>query len=279
MSMTSNPNKDDSTVESFGDEWARFDQSALSAKESAEIFSRYFSVFPWERLPACASGFDMGCGTGRWARHVAAKVGVLHCIDPSSALDVARKNLAEFRNVSFHSASVDENCLPEESQDFGYSLGVLHHIPDTEAAMRACVRMLKSGAPFLVYLYYAFDNRSTLFRAIWRASEVGRSIISRLPPMGKHVATDLIAALVYYPLARLSCLLAALGASVEGIPLSFYRDRSFYTMRTDSRDRFGTPLEQRFSREEILKMMRNCGLKDIVFSEVEPYWCVTGIKK
>lgn len=97
--------------------------------------------------------------------------------------------------------------------------------------------------------------------------------------MGKHVATDLIAALVYYPLARLSCLLAALGASVEGIPLSFYRDRSFYTMRTDSRDRFGTPLEQRFSREEILKMMRNCGLKDIVFSEVEPYWCVTGIKK
>jgi 2-polyprenyl-3-methyl-5-hydroxy-6-metoxy-1,4-benzoquinol methylase len=32
-------------------------------------------------------------------------------------------------------------------------LGVLHHIPDTAAAMRDCVRKLKLGAPFLFYLY------------------------------------------------------------------------------------------------------------------------------
>ncbi len=36
----------------------------------------------------------MGCGSGRWARWVAPKVGRLHCIDPSIAIDVARKNLA-----------------------------------------------------------------------------------------------------------------------------------------------------------------------------------------
>jgi hypothetical protein len=43
--------------------------------------------------------------------------------------------------------------------DFGYSLGVLHHVADTEGALRAAVRTLKPGAPLLVYLYYAFDNR------------------------------------------------------------------------------------------------------------------------
>ena len=39
-----------------------------------------------------------------------------------------------------------------------------------------------------------------------------------------------------------------LGTDVRHFPLSAYRDRSFYTMRTDALDRFGTRLERRFSR-------------------------------
>lgn len=272
-------NRDESTVASFGDEWQRFDQSSLSDEESSSIFAAYFSVFPWYRLPAEATGFDMGCGTGRWARHVARRVATLHCIDPSDALDVARRNLRDADNIVFHAAGVDDSCLPKASQDFGYSLGVLHHIPDTEAAMRACVEMLKPGAPFLIYLYYAFDNRSAPFRWLWRASEWGRAIISRMPPAIKNVTTDLIAASVYFPLARFSKLLAALDVPVSGLPLSFYRDRSFYTMRTDSRDRFGTPLEQRFTRQQIAAMMEKCGLTAVEFSNSEPFWCAVGLKR
>ena len=48
--------------------------------------------------------------------------------------------------------------------DFGYSLGVLHHLEDTQAGMAACVRKLKPGAPFLVYIYYALENRPIWFR-------------------------------------------------------------------------------------------------------------------
>ncbi len=58
-------NVDVRTVEGFGDEWERFDQSALSEDELNELFSRYFSLFPWEMLPESAIGFDMGCGSGR----------------------------------------------------------------------------------------------------------------------------------------------------------------------------------------------------------------------
>lgn len=272
-------NLDRRTVESFGDEWNRFDQSTLSGKESAEIFNLYFAIFPWDALPDDSTGFDMGCGTGRWAKHVAPRVGRLHCIDPSSALGVARRNLAGHDNVDFHSAGVDSRCLPAASQDFGYSLGVLHHVPDTAEAMSECVRLLKPGAPFLIYLYYKFDNRSVGFRAVWRVSESGRRFISRMPDAMKCVATDVVAALVYYPLARGSWMLERLGLNVSGIPLAFYRSRSFYTMRTDARDRFGTPLEQRFTRKQILSMMLDCGLGDIRFSESEPYWCAVGIKR
>ena len=49
-------------------------------------------------------------------------------------------------------------------------------------------------------------------------------------------------------------------------------------MRTDARDRFGTPLEQRFTRAQICKMCTDAGLVDLRFSPQAPYWCVVGFK-
>ena len=272
-------NIDTKTVDSFGDEWGRFNQEALDPIEANKIFGDYFAVFPWEQLPADPVGFDMGCGSGRWAKLMAPRVGHLVCIDPSSALDVAKESLKELDNVSFMLGSVDDRLLQDNSQDFGYSLGVLHHVPDTGSAIKSCVEMLKPGAPFLVYLYYAFDNRSPLFKLIWKFSDYVRRFICRMPPTVKHFITDALAVVVYYPLARVALIAELLGCNVDSYLLSMYRNLSFYTMRTDSRDRFGTPLEQRFTRKEITNLMEDSGLKDIQFSDAMPYWCAVGIKK
>ena len=192
---------------------------------------------------------------------------------------MSRRTLADQQNVAFIHASSNTVPLARGSQDFGYSLGVLHHIPDTEEALRACVDLLKPGAPFLVYLYYRFDNRPTWFRFIWQLSEIGRAVVSRLPAGLKSLVTDAIALLVYLPLARLSWLGEKVGLNTRSLPLHFYRKTSFYTMRTDSRDRFGTPLERRFTRLEIKAMMERAGLFDVIFGEHEPYWCAVGLKQ
>ena len=104
--MTMEQNVVERVIEGFGDEWRRFDQSGLSEAEATRLFQSYFSTFPWERLPRNAEGFDLGCGSGRWARQVAPRVGTLHCIDPSIAIDVARERLAGLVNCRFHQASV-----------------------------------------------------------------------------------------------------------------------------------------------------------------------------
>jgi SAM-dependent methyltransferase len=273
-------NIDKKTVDSFGDEWGRFDQGGLISAEANKIFDNYFSIFPWDKLPKTAVGFDMGCGSGRWAKLLAPRVSHLICIDPSTyALDIAKETLKELDNVSFKLGSVDDRLLPESSQDFGISLGVLHHVPDTLSAIKSCVAMLKPGAPFLVYLYYAFDNRSLFFRLIWKCSDYIRQVICLLPPTIKHLVTDLLAAVLYFPLARFARAVELLGLSVNSIPLSYYRNLSFYTMRTDSRDRFGTPLELRFTRNEIANMMHAAGLQEVQFSDKRPYWCAVGFKK
>lgn len=272
-------NIDKTVVSGFGDEWERFDQSSLTIKEHLELFERYFSIFPWELISEKSVGFDMGCGSGRWAKLIAPRVGTLHCVDPSSALLIAKKNLSNLNNCIFHSSSVDEFSVDSNSMDFGYSLGVLHHIPNTQSALIDCVDKLKSGAPFLVYLYYAFDNKPRWFRSLFKISNYVRIVVSRLPHSIRYYVSQLLAIFIYFPVSRLCLLLDKIGLNVDKIPLSAYRNCSFYTMRTDSLDRFGTQLEQRFTKIEIEEMMKVAGLCEIKFNNTVPFWCAVGIKK
>jgi SAM-dependent methyltransferase len=275
-------NVDSDVAAGFGHEWSTFRQgeSELSLADREAIFHCYFEIFPWQELSPDAVGIDVGCGSGRWSMMVAPKVGHLHLLDASKhALAVARDNLANVPNVSFHLASVDNIPLDDNSLDFAFSLGVLHHVPDPAAAIRSIAAKLKAGAPFLVYLYYALDNRPGWFRAIWKASNGCRAIISRSPNALKLVVSQIIAALVYWPLARFAALVECAGCSPASLPLSFYRHRKFYVLRTDAYDRFCTRLEQRFTRQQIEQMLHAAGFGQIRFSEQEPYWCAVGVKR
>lgn len=272
-------NIDKNVVAGFGDEWSRFDQSELSKDELEKMFDNYFNIFPWEKLSLDDVGFDLGCGSGRWAKMVAPRVGKLHLIDASGdALAVAKRNLQGADNCEFHHAGVEEIPLENNSCDFGYSLGVLHHIPDTKAGLQACIDKLKKGAPFLLYLYYRFDNRPVWFRMIWRVSDVVRQLISKMPHSLRFGMSQILAAGVYFPLARTAKILEKSGVNVESFPLSQYRHNSFYVMRTDALDRFGTRLEQRFTKAEMRQMMEDVGLENITFSHTS-FWTAVGFKK
>jgi ubiquinone/menaquinone biosynthesis C-methylase UbiE len=282
MSQQKHSNVDENVAKGFGDEWSTFQQGEqdLSPEQRQAIFDNYFAIFPWDALPKDGgTGLDAGCGSGRWSMGVAPRVKHLHALDASAeALGVARQNLSRYKNVTFHHASVGDIPLPDRSLDFAFSLGVLHHVPDTQAAIDAIAAKLKPGAPFLVYLYYAFDNRPAWFRGIWTASDVVRKAMSRMPHPARFALSQVIAAIVYWPLTRAALLAERLGKSPDAIPLSWYRDKSFYVMRTDAYDRFCTQLEQRFTRAQIADMLTRAGFRDIRFSDREPYWCAVGIR-
>lgn len=275
-------NVDHGVAAGFGHEWSTFRQGEreFAAADRSAIFQAYFGIFPWQALPDHAIGMDVGCGSGRWSMMVAPKVGHLHLLDASAeALAVARDNLQEATNVSFHLASVGDIPLEDASLDFAFSLGVLHHVPDTGAAIGAIAKKLKAGAPFLIYLYYALDNRPGWYRTIWRISEIFRKIISSLSPTLRLTISHLIAMLVYWPLARFAALMERTGFSPSAIPLEAYRHRAFYVMRTDAYDRFCTALERRFTRHEIEQMLTETGFDHIQFSESVPFWCAICYKR
>jgi SAM-dependent methyltransferase len=273
-------NKDNLVVQAFGEEWSRFSQESLTTEQRIAIFDDYFSIFPWSELPSNSIGADVGCGSGRWAEVVAARVGRLICVDASSeALKVAQRNLHYLKNVGFQEADVGLLPFGEGELDFVYSLGVLHHVPDTERAISNICRVLKQGGLFLVYLYYAFDNRPSWYRFVWRFSDLARQLICRTPSKMRFWICDLIAALFYWPLARIAALLEVLEITSTHFPLHYYRDKSFYVMRTDALDRFGTRLEKRFTKEQIIELLTRAGFSEIRFSDRPPYWCALARKR
>ncbi len=270
-------NADSRVLGAFGDEWSHFRNDSLDESELIEMFESYTAVFPWGALPEGSIGFDAGCGSGRWAKFFAQQVGHLHCVDASgAALEVARQVLADQDNVEFHLEDISLMSLADDSCDFGYSLGVLHHVPDTERAVRSCVSKLKPDAPFLVYLYYDLEGVGFLRIGLLKAVTGARWVIARLPFLLRVIITGLLALAVYLPLARFARILERLGRSPSWVPLFQYRNRSFYVMRNDALDRFGTRLEKRFNRDEIKRLLEDAGLERVTFSEDPPWWVAVG---
>lgn len=275
----SSDNIDITTVEAFGDEWTKF--NSFSDSEIDDIATtHYFDIVQPEWINN-KQILDVGCGTGRWTKYAAKYAASVDAIDPSVAIEAAAQLLAECKNVRLSRTSVDGLPFADNSFDFVFSLGVLHHIPDTQLAMQQCVAKLKPGGHFLVYLYYRFDNRGIFFKSIFWLSDLLRKAISRSPAGLKNFCCDIIAVTVYMPLIGIGAFFKALGMRkfAEKLPLHFYVGKTFNVIRNDARDRFGTPLEQRFTKSEIKLMMENSGLTNIVFSDQEPYWHAVGTKK
>ena len=99
-----------------------------------------------------------------------------------------------------------------------------------------------------------------------------------MPFIGRLALSSVIACFVYFPVARIGALLDRAGLLPANWPLAFYRDKSFYSMRTDALDRFGTRFEQRFTRAQIESLLRSAGFVDISFGNDAPYWCAVGFK-
>jgi len=273
-------NVDPKTVSSFGEEWNAFHGfTELDLQYTGDM---YFDIVTNEMLNDQSTVIDIGCGSGRWIKYLQGRYKKIVGLDPSKAIFAADKLLGNNENVELVMASTDNIPFPDNHFDFAYSLGVLHHIPDTEKALIDCVKKVKKGGYFLVYLYYRFENRPLYFRFFYWLSNLIRRGVSKLPHRLKRWTCDFLAITLYMPFILLCRLMRAVGVPEKmrfHVPLQAYEKQSFYIIRNDSLDRFGTPLEQRFSTKEITAMMTKAGLTDIVFSNKIPFWHAVGKKK
>lgn len=273
---TDGKNIDREVVESFGEEWLKFNQ--FTKADIDLVGAQYFDIVGEDIANKNTYALDIGCGTGRWAKYLSTRVEFVEAIDPSDAVLAANNLLQDVPNIRISKASVDNIPFADETFDFAMSIGVLHHIPDTKQAMTDAVKKVKIGGHFFCYLYYNLDSRGILFKSIFKISAFFRKLVCKLPSGIKKVVCDLIAIFVYMPFILLTRFLNFIGLKKIAlkIPLSDYSDKSFFIIRNDALDRFGTSLEQRFSKIEVIAMMENSGLTNIVVSSGTPYYHAVG---
>jgi SAM-dependent methyltransferase len=270
-------NLDQEVINSFGHEWAAFDYSESESDEALDKqFQAYCAPLDLNKFDTdSAIAADFGAGSGRWAARLLPYFALIYTLEPSDGANQVLRN--KFKNetrISILQETVGANSIPAGSLDLAMSLGVLHHIPDTGLAIKSVASKIKKGGVFLCYLYYKLENKPVFYRGLFWASSSLRWIISRMPYALRRLIAQIIAGAIYFPLARTSRLLRSRGRDVSNFPLHHYADMPFVMLQNDALDRFGTRLEQRFSKKEIVAMLDNAGfdLSTLIFSDREPFW-------
>lgn len=279
----SDPNIDIDVVKSFGEEWKKFDYENTKLNDDLDLqFNAYSSPIDLSKFDPCSSvAADFGAGSGRWTFRLVPYFAEIYALDPSpGSIDVLIEKFKNSTQIKVLQESIGRNSILDHSLDLAMSLGVLHHLPDTAKGIADIAKKIKSGGTFWCYIYYKLENKSHFYRILFRASVLVRLTVSHMPYSLRRFFADMIAFFVYLPLARVARLLEMRGKNVANFPLHHYANMPYLMMRNDALDRFGTQLENRFSKEEIAEMLGSSGfdLTTLKFSEREPYWTFSVVK-
>jgi SAM-dependent methyltransferase/uncharacterized protein YbaR (Trm112 family) len=246
------------TAESFAYEWRHFG-------DRREEWRKNFLDYMQPHEPAFFSGqlvLDVGAGSGRHSFEANQAGARVVAVDLGQAIDVARVNLPP----AVLTVQADAERLPFEpgAFDFVMSIGVLHHLPEPERALRSIVRFARTGGRVHVYLYWQPPHRS--HRLLLKLVALVRRLSVRLPHRLLHVLCYPLAAALYVGIVGPHKALRARPRGrdlAEKLPLKTYADYPFGVLVNDQFDRFSAPLEHRYEADEVRQMLTRSGLEEV----------------
>jgi len=162
--------KTDKGVENFSFEWLVHKTTQLDSYKNKISKQTFKEKTGFEKKDLKGKlVLDVGCGMGRFMEVAKNYGSEVVGIDLSKAVDVARKNL--IKNKKCHFIQADVFNLPFKDEIFSavYSIGVLHHTPNTKKAFMCLPRLLKKGGQIAIWVYGENTFRPyDLFGRFWR---------------------------------------------------------------------------------------------------------------
>jgi SAM-dependent methyltransferase len=202
---------------------------------------------------------DVGSGSGIHSARAAEAGAAVVAVDLSVAIDGARRNLP--REILTVQADAEHLPFDHGTFDFIMSLGVLHHLPDPEAALRSLVPYVRVDGHVHLYLYWVPTRR--WHRLLLGGVNAVRSVTELLP--------NRLFGLLCYPLAvgPWAMFVMPYGALrnrrrgqriAQVFPLKAYADFRFSAFVGSLFDYLHTPIQMRYTRDEVRSMMAASGL-------------------
>ena len=146
---------DDQYAQSFSFEWNTHSRTQLDAFRGGQSSEEQFIAKTGFTATELAGKLvlDAGVGAGRYADVVSRWGADLVGVDISYAVEAAHANFRDRRNVWIAQADISALPFRPGSFDAIYSIGVLHHTPDTRAYFLKLVPLLKPGADIAIWVY------------------------------------------------------------------------------------------------------------------------------
>ena len=120
-----------------------------------EIYYKYFpEILKWDKWKG-KKVLEIGCGGGTDILQFAKNGAIVTGIDLTETAIKITKRRFDIYNLkgTFIQAYAENLPFEDNTFDFVYSLGVLHHTPDTEKAIREAYRVLRPNGKILIHLY------------------------------------------------------------------------------------------------------------------------------
>lgn len=183
---------------SFSEEWAAHFATNSERTWGYTVQERLEQLLmETDTTPAWFAGkmvLDAGCGNGALTAAVAKLGAKVVGVDYATSVLYAEKHYGA-NGVHFVQGDLQEPSLPADSFDLVYSIGVLHHTPDTHKTFQSVAQLVKPGGKLYVWLYRRPE------RFVGRLLKVplydlARLVISRCPPRLQTIAVQGYAGLV-----------------------------------------------------------------------------------
>jgi len=249
-------------AESFGFQWHRYQKTQLDhdeVRESEQNFIMKTALHPEEIRGKLV--LDVGCGMGRFAEVATRWGGRVVGVDLSAAAEVAAKNLAGRDFIAFQ-ADAFELPFASESFDVIYSVGVLHHTPDCEAAVKSLVKFLKPGGVLAVWLYSGYNKW-------YRFSDFWRRYTTRMKPETLHSILK-VAVPVFYNTGKALRKIPLFGRPAAGVlhsvfPVRHHNDPEYRVL--DTFDWYSPKYQSKHTYEQVFRWYQEMGMEDMRIGE------------
>ena len=270
-------NKVKETKETYSLLW----QKAKNIGEGKWHFDYMQEVIP-ESIVRGRIGLEVGSGCGQDAYIMAKNNPLVDIVslEISDGIYEAQKRTSGFNNVRLIKGSALDIPIKNNVFDFAYSFGVLHHTPDPERGIKEIARVIKARAPVFLYVYEDHAGNSLKYYPLKFISAL-RRITSLIPAKMLYGFSSLLSPFIVlffsYP-ARILGRFKATQPVSEKMPFNF--GTHLFSLVGDLYDRFGAPIEHRFSRKEVFSLLNKNGFRNIQVGRLKARagWVAWGIK-